>query len=240
MNITTRMMRDHLKEVFKERLFDNSEKNFKLSTISPFNIRRILRVYLDYTWRKWKQRAPKWTGDYSNMRELFANLIKKLESKGFNMIYVDEASVCPQNITLYSWWHKHKSDPIIRPSTRINMIAAMILPHKYAFMLKTGSTKSEHMIFFFELLHAKLWDWFGEEYIKSTVIVFDNASVHVSDRCKSYLKWKKLSVLTLPPYTPEQNYVEQVFKRLKTDLSKQDFSKNRLEYIVSETIMNMK
>ena len=36
------------------------------------------------------------------------------------------------------------------------MIAVMILPHKYAFMLKTGSTKSEHMIFFFELLHAKL------------------------------------------------------------------------------------
>ena len=240
MNITTRMMRDHLKEVFKERLFDNSEKNFKLSTISLFSIRRILRVYLDYTWRKWKQRAPKWTGDYSNMRELFANLIKKLESKGFNMIYVDEASVCPQNITLYSWWHKHKSNPIIRPSTRINMIAAMILPHKYAFMLKTGSTKSEYMILFFDLFHAKLWDWFGEEYIKSTVIVFDNASVHVSDRCKSYLKWKKLSVFTLPPYTPEQNYVEQVFKRLKTDLSKQDFSKKRLEYIVSETIMNMK
>ena len=36
------------------------------------------------------------------MRELFAKLIKKLESKGFNMIYVDEASACPQNIALYS------------------------------------------------------------------------------------------------------------------------------------------
>ena len=59
MNITTRMMRDHLKVVFNERLVDSNEKNFKLSTISPFNIRRILRVYLDYTWRKWKQRAPK-------------------------------------------------------------------------------------------------------------------------------------------------------------------------------------
>ena len=46
------MMRDHLKVVFNERLVDSNEKNFKLSTISPFNIRRILRVYLDYTWRK--------------------------------------------------------------------------------------------------------------------------------------------------------------------------------------------
>ena len=120
------------------------------------------------------------------------------------------------------------------------MIAAMILPHKYAFMLKTGATKSDRMVSFFELLHDKLCDWFGEEYIKSTVIVLDNASVHVSDRCRADFKWKMLSVLTLPSYTPEQNYVEQVFKRLKTDLSKCDFSKRRLEYIVSETIMKMK
>ena len=197
------MMRDHLKEVFKERIDDNRESNFKLSTISPFNIRRILRVYMDYTWRKWKQRAPKWVGNYSNKINLFVNLIKKLESIGFNIIYIDEASVCPQNVTLYSWWHKYLPDPIIRPSTKINMIAAMILPHKYTFMLKTGATKSEHIIFFFELLHSKLCDWFGEEYINSTIIVFDNASVQVSDKWKSYLKWKKFSVLTLPPYTPE-------------------------------------
>ena len=124
---------------------------------------------------------------------------KKLESLGFNIIYVDEASVWPQNITLYSWCHKYKPDPIIRPSTRLNMIAAMILPHKYAFMLKNGSSKSEHIIFFFELLDSKLCDWFGEEYIRSTIIVFDNASIHMSDRTRSYLKYKKLSVLTLPP-----------------------------------------
>ena len=41
------MMRDHLKEVFNERLFDSNDKNYKLSTISPFNIKRILRVCLD-------------------------------------------------------------------------------------------------------------------------------------------------------------------------------------------------
>ena len=49
-------------------------------------------------------------------------------------------------------------------------------------MLKIGATKSEYMIFFFELLRSKLSDWFGEDYINSTVIVFDNASVHISDR----------------------------------------------------------
>ena len=156
------------------------------------------------------------------------------------MINVDEASVWPQNITLYSWCHKYKPDPIIKPSTRLNMIATMILLHKYAVMLKIGSSKSEHIILFFELLESKLCDWFGKECIRSTIIVFDKASIHLSDRTQSYLTYKKLSVLTLPPYTPEQNNVEQVFKRLKTDLSSCDFTKKRLEYIVTETIMAMK
>ena len=143
--ITTRMMRNHLLTIFKQRLADNIEKNFRISTISPFNIRRILRDHLDYTWRKWKQRAPRSIWNFTEKRKLFANLIDKFKSLGFNIIYIDEASVWPQNVTLYSWCHKYKSNPIIRPSTRINMIAAMIMPHKYAFMLKSGSTKSEHI-----------------------------------------------------------------------------------------------
>ena len=65
-----------LLENFNERLVSRSEKNFKLSTINTFNIRRILRVYLDYTWRKWKQRAPKWIGNCSNKRKLFVDLNK--------------------------------------------------------------------------------------------------------------------------------------------------------------------
>ena len=48
--IATRMMRDHFLSTFKQRLDSGSEANFKTSTLSPFNIRRILRVYMDYTW----------------------------------------------------------------------------------------------------------------------------------------------------------------------------------------------
>ena len=64
----------------------------------------------------------------------------------------------------------------------------MILLHKYAFMLKTDSTKSDHMKSFFELLHDKFCDLFDEEYIKSTIIVLNNTFVHMSDRCKIYFK----------------------------------------------------
>ena len=47
--ITTRMMRDHLLSTFKQRLDSGSEVNFKTSTLSPFNIRRILIAYMNYT-----------------------------------------------------------------------------------------------------------------------------------------------------------------------------------------------
>ena len=238
--ITTRMMRDHLLNVFKKRINDQSEENFKLSTLNPFNIRRILRVYLDYTWRKCKQRAKKLIGIQADKRKLFEGIIKNLKSIGFNIIYVDEWSVWPQNLSLYSWCHKYKPDPLIRPSKRINMIAALISPNKYEIMLKTGSTTSHHIIFFFELLNQKLCDLYGNDYISSTVIVLDNASIHLSESWSSYFKFKKLSILTLPPYSPELNDVEQVFKRLKTDLSICDFSKKRLEYIVAESIIKMK
>ena len=85
--------------------------------------------------------------------------------------------------------------------------------------------------FLWTFVHKTLW-LFSKEFIKSTIFVFDNASIHLSDRCKSYFKWKKLSVLTLPPHTPEQNNVEQDFKRLNTDFSKQDLSKKRLDILL--------
>ena len=78
---------------------------------------------------KRKQKAPKWTANYFDTRELYENWSKSLSQKDLIRFYGDKASVCPQNATLYSWWHKHKSDSIIRSSTQINMIAVIILSH---------------------------------------------------------------------------------------------------------------
>ena len=50
--MTTKMMRNHLLNIFKKRFEEGVEENLKISAINPSNIRRILRLYLDYTWRK--------------------------------------------------------------------------------------------------------------------------------------------------------------------------------------------
>ena len=95
------MIKNNLNEVFNG-IVNSSVKNFKLLTISTFNVKQILWIYLDYTWRKWKQRAPKWIKNYLGKLNLFVNLVKRYEFIWSNIIYIYEALVCPQNITLYS------------------------------------------------------------------------------------------------------------------------------------------
>jgi transposase len=106
-------------------------------------------------------------------------------------------------------------------------------------MLKKGSTKARQVIRFFELLHNRLEDLFGIEYIKHTVFVMDNAKVHTAKLAKKYFELKQLSILTLPPYTPEMNKVEKTFLYLKMKLKKKCLFNKRLEYIVIQAMMDL-
>jgi len=128
----------------------------------------------------------------------------------------------------------------VRPSSsRLNVIAAYILKGKYGFMLKQGTTKTHHVMLFFDMLHALLVDTFDEDYLKYTVFILDNAKVHVSKKAKNHFKLKGYPILTLPPYSPELNKVENTFNLLKMQLKKQNLYKKRLEYVVAHAITNL-
>ena len=103
-------------------------------------------------------------------------------------------------------------------------------------MLKKGSTKTQHIIMFFEKLHTMLCDTFSSDYIKYTVFVLDNARVHVSSKAKAFCKEKQFAVMTLPPYTPEYNKVEGTFNLLKTHIKKQNLYNKRIEHVVVDVI----
>ena len=120
------------------------------------------------------------------------------------------------------------------------MIAAYLMRGKYAFMIKSGSTTSHYITYFFKMLDNLLSDWFGEEYKESTVFVFDNAKVHVSDEAKKFYRNFEIMVLNLPPYTPEYNKIELVFAQLKGIIKKKNLLNKQLEYIVAEAITELK
>jgi len=59
---------------------------------------------------------------------------------------------------------------------------------------------------------------FVDEILKPTVVVVDNASIHTSKKFQDMLPiWKKkeLTVFYLPPYSPQLNPIEMVWKFMK-------------------------
>lgn len=62
------------------------------------------------------------------------------------------------------------------------------------------------------------FDSFVESIIKQTIVVIDNASIHHSELFNSKIgDWEKknLFLLYLPPYSPELNKIEILWKHIK-------------------------
>jgi putative transposase len=131
--------------------------------------------------------------------------------------------------------------PLVRPAVAsINLIGAMIDKRKYAFMLKKGATKTNHMILFFEMLHEKLSEYFGVDYYKHTIFILDNARVHSNKKIKSYYNAKKLTLIGLPPYSPELNPIENLFNEIKQQIKLKPLVNKQFEYIIAETLQNLR
>ena len=59
---------------------------------------------------------------------------------------------------------------------------------------------------------------FANQITKNTVVILDNASIHTSKLFKAEIpKWEKLGLqlLFLPPYSPELNKIEILWKHMK-------------------------
>ena len=62
------------------------------------------------------------------------------------------------------------------------------------------------------------FDAFCQTITKKTVVVIDNASIHTSDEFQDRIPdWKKqgLIIKYLPPYSPELNLIEILWRRIK-------------------------
>ena len=235
---TIKMMVFHLKDQFENKVDDYASTNFRLNMINVPRITKILKKRMNYRYKASYTRPPQaFNPMFMEHRVLFPMTTNKLELLGYNFIYIDEATVASDNLSTRTWQVKGQSQPLVRPGgERINMIAAYILKGKYAFMLKRGSTTSEHIAYFVDMLHKMLVDNYTEEYLNHTLFIMDNAKVHVSKRSKKHFRINGYPILTLPPYTPEYSKVENTFNLLKMILKKKNLYKKRLEYVVAHSI----
>jgi len=68
------------------------------------------------------------------------------------------------------------------------------------------------------MLQVKLFDDFAKQITKTTITVLDNASIHTSKKFKAKIKEREqlgLHLLYLPPYSPELNPIEMLWREMK-------------------------
>jgi len=111
----------------------------------------------------------------------------------------------------YAW--QSKNNPILLPSSRgkyINVVGLMTRKNKLFYEITETTFNADKIICFL--------DKFVETITKRTVLILDNSPIHKSKKfMQKIIEWneKDLLIFFLPPYSPELNLIEILWKRIK-------------------------
>jgi transposase len=111
----------------------------------------------------------------------------------------------------YAW--QHKNNPILLPSAKGQSISVFgIMSHdcKFFYESREGTLNSDKVI--------EVIDKFAQTIVKRTVLVIDNAPIHKSKKFMKKIKeWEDMDlwIYFLPPYSPELNLIEILWRFIK-------------------------
>jgi hypothetical protein len=138
--------------------------------------------------------------------------LQKLEDSGYIDLYFgDESHFGLTPNVPYAW--QTKQDPILLPAAKgkyLNVVGLMSRKGKLYHKVLQSTFNSEKLIDFM--------DGFAGQTIKKTIVVLDNAPVHKSKKFMAKVEeWKKedLWIYFIPPYSPELNLIEILWRRIK-------------------------
>ncbi len=142
----------------------------------------------------------------------FKQKINYLESKNAKICYFDESGFSLNTTLPYAWQEIGTRLTVPKQmSKRINVSGFLSSDGKKMFSSITiGSVTSKVTI--------AIFDEFVSQIKEDTFVVLDNASIHTSKLFSSKIEeWQKrgLYLLYLPPYSPQLNKIELVWKNIK-------------------------
>jgi transposase len=190
-----------------ERLAHKTEKRLSLSTLKRLAKKARLR------WKRVRKSLKSLRDPQAFarcQRELAA--WQKQEDQGpIALYYFDEAGLALDPTLPYAWQEpKSVIELPARKSGRINVLGFMHRQNDLHPFLFEGSIHTGVVIACF--------DTFCQTLTKKTVVVIDKASIHTSEAFEDRLPyWKKkgLIIKYLPPYAPELNLIEILWRRIK-------------------------
>jgi transposase len=138
--------------------------------------------------------------------------LKEQDKKGeIDLRYFDESGFSLMPSIPYGW-QETKTTTAIKScrSKRINILGLMNRKNEIYYQKYTQTIDRETVIKFF--------DKFSQKITKPTVIILDQAPMHTSDDfIKKLPEWeqKQLKLFWLPPYSPQHNLIEILWRFLK-------------------------
>jgi len=138
--------------------------------------------------------------------------LKQLEDSGFIDLYFgDESHFGLAPNVPYAW--QTKDNPILLPAAKgkfLNDVGLMSRKNNLFFEMLETTFNSDSFIQFIELFVSKT--------VKKTIVILDNCPFNKSKKFKAKIaEWKENDVLIffLPPYSPELNLTEFLWRRIK-------------------------
>ena len=138
--------------------------------------------------------------------------LKLLDDNGYIDLYFgDESHFGLTPNVPYAW--QTKENPILLPAAKgksLSVVGLMTRRNKLFFEMTETTFNSDKFISFM--------DNFVEQIVKKTVVILDNSPIHKSKKfMKKIEEWKEKDVFIffLPPYSPELNLIEILWKRIK-------------------------
>ena len=164
--------------------------------------------------------------------------LEKLHKKGLiDLFYGDESHVCSQGYVPYGWQFADEKVSILsEKGHKINCFGLISRCNKFHW------ATTEQAIDF--LFIKEFFDDLSFKIDKKTFIFLDNASIHKAKIIRERIPyWQKrgLFILYLPPYCPELNLAETVWRKMKTQwIDPEDyFEKDALFYSVNRFLANL-
>ena len=135
-----------------------------------------------------------------------------MEDSGYIDLYFgDESHFGLTPNVPYAW--QTKENPILLPAAKgkfLNVVALMNRKNDLFFEVNETTFNTDKFILFM--------DRFAYQIVKKTVVILDNSPIHRSKKFMAKIKsWKEndLLIFFLPPYSPELNLIEILWRRIK-------------------------
>lgn len=224
-------------EMLKKRM---TEYKLKQPTIlelaDEFNVSynimyRAIKFVLDFKYLKCSRLNVKSESKLNDLQFLlFYKYYSEFLCEGKEFLFIDEASFNNSKRGGMKWVES-KVKKVILDKIRVSGINLILCTSKDSIVyneLSGNTINSSIFLEFIDNLIIKLSeniDTFNKYKSGKYVLIFDNASCHVSKETLDSIKLKKFNILTLPPYSPYYNLAEYVFNWLKKKFYSMNFSK---------------